>query len=152
MPPKVPLAGPNFKATTLTNQFDPSPNKFLGSGYSHTFWIEILLSSVVLPQLSFLVLFANTVLVLEILDFYALLHSHLSIHLQFCVQKIKSYDNLRCLQCLNTPAIPFFSLSCSSCSFKETFLLWFFISTASGALVVGGVRDRWIPSIHPIRR
>ena len=23
------------------------------------------------------------------------------------------------------------------------------ISTASGALVVGGVRDRWIPSTHP---
>ena len=23
------------------------------------------------------------------------------------------------------------------------------VSTASGALVVGGVRDRWIPSIHP---
>ena len=26
--------------------------------------------------------------------------SHLSIHLQFCLHKIKSYDNLRCLQCL----------------------------------------------------
>ena len=35
------------------------------------------------------------------------------------------------------------------------FLVMTIISTASGALVVGGVRDRWIPShpsIHPIRR
>ena len=76
------------------------------------------------PQLSYPVLFTNTVLVLEILDFYALLHCHLSIHLQFCVQKIKSYDSLRCLQWLSTPAIFFFSLPCNSCSF--TFLLWFF--------------------------
>ena len=37
--------------------------------------------------------------ILDIQGIYAILHS-LNFHLQFYLHKIKSYDNLRCLQCL----------------------------------------------------
>ena len=38
--------------------------------------------------------------ILDIQGVYDILHSYLNFHLQFCLHKIKSYDNLRCLQCL----------------------------------------------------
>ena len=38
--------------------------------------------------------------ILDIQGLYDILHSYLNFHLQFCLHKIKSYDNLRCLQCL----------------------------------------------------
>ena len=37
--------------------------------------------------------------ILDIQGAYDILHSYLNFHLQFCLHKIKSYDNLRCLQC-----------------------------------------------------
>ena len=78
--------------------------------------MNILLPFFVLPCC-----FVNTTLFLEILDFYALLHSHLRIHLQFCLHKIKSYDNLRCLQCLlKTPVLSFFSVPCNSYSYTDS--------------------------------